>query len=234
MSRLEDHQNKQFTQRMIIAVVLSVAAIIFFFSTGIKMLVSFTLFLNQLSKGKTAQQSTTQTTTLNNISIDPIASATNSANITFTGTSLNFDNLEIYLNGEKQDEISVSDTFAGEIKGLEKGDNTIYFIAKSSSSKETKKTSTYDVLYKSDNPKLDISEPNDGIKTNRQDVKISGTTDKETTIRINGQPIVVDVDGKFTTLLRLKDGDNKIVIVAEDIVGNKTEKNLTVNYSKDN
>lgn len=164
MSRLEKHENKQIIQKILIAVVLFVAAIIFFFSAGIKMLVSFTLFLNQLANGNSQQQALQKTESFNTVNIDPIPSATNSATLLFSGTSLNFDKLEIYLNDEKQDEINISDTFSGEVKGLEKGDNKVHFIAKSSSSKETKKTPTYSILFKSEKPKLEIQEPSDKSK----------------------------------------------------------------------
>ena len=233
MSRLESHQNKQIVQRIVIAIVLFIAFIVFFFSAGIKMLVSFTLFINQLANSKSKQQPTQQTETLNTVSIDPIPSATNSSTLAFSGTALNFDTLEIYLNEEKQDEIPISDTFVGKINGLEKGTNAVYFIAKSSTSKETKKTPSYDILYKDDKPKLEIQRPNDNTTVNTEDVQISGQTDTETTIRINDRPLIVDVDGKFTTMFRLKEGENKIHITAEDIVGNQTNQDLTVTYSKD-
>lgn len=233
MSRLEKHHTKTLFQKIGISIVLFIAFIIFFFSAGIKMLVSFTLFINQLANSGSKQQTNQQPSTFNSISLDPIPSATNSATLLFSGTSLNFDKLEIYLNDEKRDEISISDTFAGEIKGLEIGDNTIHFIAKSSKSKETKKSDTFSVLYKSQKPKLDVSEPNDKTKTNKEDVKISGETDKEVTIRVNGQPLIVDVAGKFTTQFRLKEGENKILITAEDIVGNQEKREITVTYSKD-
>jgi hypothetical protein len=233
MSRLEKHQNKQVVQRILIAVVLFVAAIVFLFSVGIKMLVSFTLFLNQLANGNSRQQSVQKTEFFNTVNIDPIPSATNSAEIWFSGTALNFDSLEIYLNDEKQDEITISDTFSGQVKGLEKGENKVHFIAKSTHSKDTKKTPTYEILFKSDKPKLEVQEPSDKSRTNKEDIRVSGTTDSETEIRINGQPIIVDVQGKFTSLLRLKDGENKINITAEDIVGNQEVKELTVTYSKD-
>ncbi|MFZ2206437.1 MAG: hypothetical protein WA061_07310 [Microgenomates group bacterium] len=233
MSRLEHHKNKTFAQKMLIGAVLFVAFIIFFFSAGIKILVSFTLFLNQLANGGTKQQATQQKEEFNSINIDPIPSATNSASIVFSGTALNFNALEIYVNGEKTDDISISDTFEGEIKDLIKGNNKISFIAKSTHSKETKKTAIYEVLYKDEKPKLEIQEPNDNSRTNKEDVRISGKTDNETSIRINGQPIITDSEGKFTTLFRLKDGENKIEIIAEDIVGNQEKKNLTVTYSKD-
>lgn len=233
MSRLERHQNKTFIQKMAIAVVLFVAFVIFFFSIGIKVLVSFTLFLNQLANGGGKQQTTEQKKVFNTVAIDPIPSATNSGTILFSGTALNFDSLEIYLNNEKLDEIDISDTFSGEVKGLEKGENTIYFIAKSSETKETKETDPYEVLYKNEKPKLDIQEPSDNSRTNKEDVKVAGQTDKETSIRINGQPIITDSEGKFSTMVRLKDGENKIQIVAEDIVGNQEQKELKVTYSKD-
>lgn len=233
MSRLERHQNKTFIQKMGIAIVLFIAFVIFFFSVGIKVLVSFTLFLNQLANGGTKQQTTEQKKVFNTVAIDPIPSATNSGSILFSGTALNFDSLEIYLNNEKLDEIDISDTFSGEVKGLEKGENTIYFIAKSSETKETKETDPYEVLYKNEKPKLDIQEPSDNARTNKDDIKVSGQTDKETSIRINGQPIITDSEGKFSTMVRLKDGENKIQIVAEDIVGNQEQKELKVTYSKD-
>ncbi len=233
MSRLENHHNKTLIQKILLSIVLFIAFVIFFLSSGIKMLVSFTLFLNQLANGGQSKQTTQQTESLNTVSIDPIPSATSSSTLLFSGTALNFDRLEIYLNDEKQDEISISDSFDGEVKGLEKGENSIHFIAKSTQSKETKKSEVFSVLFKSDKPKLEISEPTDGARTNKEDIRISGTTDKETTIRVNGQPLIVDVVGKFTTIFRLKDGENKIQITAEDIVSNQEKKELTVTYSKD-
>jgi len=233
MSRVQHHQNKTLLQRIIVSIVLFVVFIIFFFSAGIKLLVSFTLFLNQLANSGTKQQTTQQNEVFNSITIDPIPSATNSATLNFTGTSLNYDLLEVYLNDEKKDEISISDVFNGEVTGLEKGANKIYFIAKNIKTKETKKTSLYAVLYKSEKPILEVQEPNDKTKTNKEDIKIAGKTDKETSIRINDQPIITDSEGKFVTVFRLKDGENKIKIVAEDIVGNQEIKELTITYSKD-
>jgi len=233
MSRLEQHEKKQWNQRLLIAIVLIGAAIVFFFSMGIKLLVSLTLFVNQMANGNTKQQQVQEKQTFNTVNIDPIPSATNSSTLAFSGTALNFDLLELYLNDEKQDEIAITDTFTGEIKGLEKGDNTVYFIAKSSQSKDTQKTQEYSVLYKSDKPKLEITSPADNFRTNKEDVVISGTTEKETTIRVNDLPVVVDADGKFSAPVRLKDGENKIVIIADDIVGNQEQKTLTITYAKD-
>lgn len=233
MTRLEQHSKKQTRQRIVITVVLVIAGIVFFFTTGIKLLVSFTLFINQLANGGSNETEIRQTETLSTINIDPIPSATSSSSILFSGSALSYDSLEIYLNDEKRDEIAISDTFSSEVQGLEKGNNTLYFIAKSSKTKKTEKTQEYDVIYKDEKPKLELSEPGENARTNKEDIRISGITDKEVTIRINSQPIVVDAEGKFTTLFRLKDGENKIEVIAEDIVGNQEKKSLTVTYAKD-
>lgn len=233
MTRLEQHSKKQNRQRILVSVVLVIAGIVFFFTSGIKLLVSFTLFINQLANGENTESQVRQTEQLSAINIDPIPSATSSSTIIFSGSALSFDSLEIYLNDEKRDEITISDTFISEVQGLEKGSNTLYFIAKSSKTKKTEKTQEFDIVFKDEKPKLEVSEPGENARTNKEDIRITGSTDREVTIRINNQPIVVDAEGKFTTLFRLKDGENKIEVTAEDIVGNQEKKSLTVTYSKD-
>ena len=89
------------------------------------------------------------------------------------------------------------------------------------------------MLLKTEKPKLEVSQPNDNSKTNKQEIKIEGKTDKETYIKINGQPVVVDSQGSFVTLFKLNEGDNSIEIIAEDIVGNQEKKTIKVTYSKD-
>ncbi|VVA43645.1 conserved hypothetical protein [Candidatus Roizmanbacteria bacterium] len=147
---------------------------------------------------------------------------------------LNFDTLSFYLNKVKVKEIeSTSDIFNEEIGDLEKGDNDIYILAKSKDNKIEKKTITYKVFYKSEKPKLEISEPSDNSTTNTQEIKVKGNTDKETYIHINDLPVIVDANGGFETSIRLKDGDNQITATAQDIAGNIETKTIKVTYQKD-
>ena len=142
--------------------------------------------------------------------------------------------MDFYINAKKIKEIeSSSDTFSEEIGDLEKGDNNVYVLAKSRNSKIEKNTITYKVFYKNEKPKLDISEPSDNLTTNNQEIKVKGSTDKETYVRVNDLPVVVDASGGFETTVRLKDGDNQIVITAADIAGNMETKSLKVTYQKD-
>jgi len=144
-----------------------------------------------------------------------------------------FWNFILTVKRSRKEVESSSDTFSEEIGDLEKGDNNVYIRVKSKDSKIEKKTITYKVFFKNERPKLEINEPADNSNTNNQEIKIKGSTDKETHININDLPVVVDANGNFETSVRLKDGDNQIVITAADIAGNMETKSLKVIYQKD-
>ena len=80
---------------------------------------------------------------------------------------------------------------------------------------------------------MEITEPSDNFSTSNQEIKIKGSTDKETYVHINDLPVVVDANGNFETSIRLKDGDNQITATAQDIAGNTETKTLKVTYQKD-
>lgn len=235
MSRLSDHERKQFAYKSVFLIGLTLAFIIFILSFGFKLIINGSLFINQLANGsKNSTDGVKTEQALTSLIVDPPPSATSSSSLLITGSTVNFDAVEIYLNSEKvTDGYVVADTFSEEITGLEKGENQIYVIAKSKKSKGTKKSPEFTVLLKTEKPKLEVSQPNDNTKTNKQEIKIEGKTDKETYIKVNGQPVVVDSQGSFQTLYKLSDGDNTIEIIAEDIVGNQEKKTLKVTYSKD-
>jgi len=128
---------------------------------------------------------------------------------------------------------SAADIFNEEIGDLEKGENSVYILAKSKNSKTEKSTITYKVFYKSEKPKLEISDPSDNSTTSNQEIKVKGSTDKETYIHINDIPVVVDVNGNFEMSIRLKDGDNQITTKAQDIAGNEETKTIKITYQKD-
>lgn len=235
MGRLERHNQKKIAQRILFFGALALILLVFFFSSGLQLIINTTLFINQIAN-PTKNTATAQKNNdgLSSVILDPPASATNSATIQITGTLYNFDMLEIYVNSEKVAEKNIAyDSFSYDVPGLIKGDNSIYVIAKSSKSKETKKSQKFNVTYRNEKPKLEISEPHDNATVHSNEITIKGTTDKETSIRVNDRPVVVDVQGTFQTSLRLNEGDNSVEVVAEDMVGNTETKKLTVKYVKE-
>lgn len=234
MSRQERVQEKKIKNTIFLYVVILFILLYFIFTFGIKLLLNTSSFISGLFPQPSIKPISKAEDSFNSIDIISIPDATNSAKIIVSGSSLNFETINFYLNSKKIKEInSVADTFNEEIGDLEKGDNYVYVRAVSSDKKTEKNTITYKVFYKSEKPKLEITEPLDNSTTNNQEIKIKGSTDKETYIHVNGLPIVVDANGGFETSVRLVDGDNQIVITAQDIAGNVETKNIKVTYQKD-
>lgn len=238
MSRLESHRQKMFRRQLIFYGVLFIIVIFFLFTYGIKFLINGGLyFTNILSGNKHDTAAQSQNNDLfRQLQVDQLPEATNSAQIIVSGTARDFDTATIYINDSEVKKISVKDSqaFSEEVGDLQKGSNTIYVKAITKDNKNEQKSDAQTVIYRTDKPKLDIDQPKDGDKTNKEEIKVSGKTDNGVFIRVNSLPVVVDASGSFTTSVRLKDGDNKIEIIAQDDAGNQENKSLTVNYNKDN
>lgn len=81
-------------------------------------------------------------------------------------------------------------------------------------------------------PKLEILTPPEDQTTSVPAVVISGQTEKETTVSINGEFAPIDQDGKFTYQLELKDGQNIIEIIAAKRLSPKTKVTRIVRLSR--
>lgn len=233
MGRLERIQEKKVHNTIIFYVVLLILIIYFIFTYGFKLLLNSSSYVANLFPQPTTQPLANSGNSFSSIDISTIPQATNSASIFVSGTILNFDTLDFFINGQKVKEIkTTSDSFNEQIDGLISGNNTVYVQGKSTDNKTSKSTINYSVLYKNSPPKLDISSPSDSSTTDKQEIQINGDTDSEVYIHINDLPVVVDANGSFQSSVRLKDGDNQIVITAEDVAGNVTTKSIKVTYQK--
>ena len=234
MGRLERVQEKKMKNMILLYVGILFVVLYFIFTFGIKLLLNTSSLVSGLFPQPSIKLAPKNEDNFTSVDISSIPQATNSAKIIISGSILNFDVVDFYLNKIKVKEIvSSGDIFNEEIGDLEKGENSIYITAKSNDSKIEKSTITYKVFYKSEKPKLEITEPSDNSTTNTQEIKVRGNTDKETYIHINELPVVVDANGSFETSVRLKDGDNQIVATAVDIAGNTETKTLKVTYQKE-
>ena len=234
MGRLERVQEKKMKNMILLYVGILFVVLYFIFTFGIKLLLNTSSLVSGLFPQPSIKLAPKNEDNFTSVDISSIPQATNSAKIIISGSILNFDVVDFYLNKIKVKEIvSSGDIFNEEIGDLEKGENSIYITAKSNDSKIEKSTITYKVFYKSEKPKLEITEPSDNTTTNTQEIKVRGNTEKETYIHINELPVVVDANGSFETSVRLKDGDNQIVATAVDIAGNTETKTLKVTYQKE-
>ncbi|MEK7597921.1 MAG: hypothetical protein AAB441_04730 [Patescibacteria group bacterium] len=76
---------------------------------------------------------------------------------------------------------------------------------------------------------LQVYEPKNNITVSNPIVNISGKTIPNAYIFINEQELRADVNGRFESATTLEEGENYILIVASDDLGNSLEKDILVN-----
>jgi hypothetical protein len=236
MSRLEKHLEKETKKRMIFLVLFFLVAIYLSFTFGLPLIINTSVFISQLNQKPTSVLSKNQNNNYALLTINEIPMATNSSKIDISGSTFNLDKVTIYLNSKKIKEKNVYGNldFTEEITNLNPGNNEIYFLGFNKKGEMIKKTKPFVILYKDSKPKLEITSPKDNTTVDDQSLTIKGTTDKETVVKINEAPVVVDALGNFEADVGLIEGENKIKITASDIAGNQEEKTLTVTYQKEN
>ena len=164
-----------------------------------------------------------------------IPEATQNQYITFQGTAPDTNGtIEIYLNNEVADEIEIKKNPDFEIKDLlvKAGENTIK--ARFVQDKNTSPFSSEKIVsYIKDEPKLEVSFPNDNATFVKADksITITGKTDVDNTITINGFRAIVDSNGEFAYQYQLNDGENTLDIEATNLAGTSVKKSLKVTYN---
>jgi bacillopeptidase F len=221
---------------MILSIV-GIAVILFIlFRFGIDFLVNFSLFISG-----NKNQTITQTNQINYVAapiLNPLPQATNSAHIVISGKSAKDYQVLLYLNNSNVDQTNADKNgifvFS---EDLTNGNNQIKVKAEYNN-KQSNFSDTIDVVYKNSPPTLDVSSPSDGQKFDKNSIgsgssiNVVGKTDAGVSVTVNGFWAVVDDNNNFSYTLPLQNGDNQIKIVAVDQAGNKTEKDLKVNYSQ--
>lgn len=83
----------------------------------------------------------------------------------------------------------------------------------------------------SDKIGLTVTSPENGTTLSSTNVNVKGKTSPNADVFVNDQFGKADVNGNFSISLGLDEGQNQIVIDANDADGNVAEKTLTVNVA---
>lgn len=78
---------------------------------------------------------------------------------------------------------------------------------------------------------LAIGSPADGSTVSSSSVIVKGRTSAGAEVFVNDSEVRADANGNFSVKLTLEEGDNYILVVANDASGNYTEKELTITYT---
>ena len=165
--------------------------------------------------------------------LDPLPEATNSGRIAVSGYAAKESNVLIFVNGSEEMKIIADKDgkFSTQLVPIKEGENTLYAIVAASDS-QSSPSASYMVYYKKNEPKLEISGPQDGerFRDDQKEISITGATDEDSRVLINDRLVIVDVQGNFSYSVRLSDGENTFKIQAFDNAGNKTQKKLKITY----
>lgn len=161
--------------------------------------------------------------------------ATNTAQINITGYGTPGSKVKLFIDDEEKDTTDVSEdgSFSFKDISLNLGRNNIYGKTVDEENKESLASKTLQLNYINDKPNLTVSEPEDNKKIQGGDrkIKVAGKTDPGIKIYISGSQVIISNNGNFSADQPLTDGDNDILIKAEDAAGNTTEIQRRVNYT---
>ncbi len=219
-------------KNLLLSVLGIILVMLLIFKFGIPLLINLSLFLSG-SQGK-EQVKIQSSSFIAPPVLDSFPQATSSANIIVSGVASKKQTINLYLNDVLIDTAKVENDGKFSFKEtIKPGENTIKAKAVVNE-KESDFSNTIITAFKSAPPFLNISSPTDAQSFSKDQAiaDVKGTTDPDVRITVNGFWAITDSSGKFSYSLPLQNGENKIKISATDVAGNKTEKEIKINYSQ--
>lgn len=235
-SRLSRKIENQSRKNLILTILGIIVVVGFLVKFGMPLLINSTLLVINAKNEDSQEQSKTKTVSFIPPPIlDPTFNATNSANVTISGSAGENQKVNLYLNGELIDSQSVKTDGRFYFKNIKiiNGENIIKTKAVTESNKQSEFSNILTITFKNTPPTLSLDSPSDGQSFSKDDkyANVSGKTDPGVKVTVNDLWAIVDTDGKFSYSFPLQNGENKIKIQAVDEASNKTEMERKVNYS---
>lgn len=230
-SRLNRRLEKQTKQNLALSIFGIFFVLFLLIKFGLPLLANFVLLLPNTKTPDNTQSKTSAIVTVPQL--NPVPTATNSANLKISGKTIASDRIDLYVNDNTVDKTQADNNgnFSFDVI-LIRGGNKIYVKAREGSNISSA-SDTFDVIFKDTPPSLTLNSPSDGqqFSKDQSSANITGKTDQDVKITVNGFWAIVDQNNNFSYNLPLQSGDNTIKIVGQDLAGNITEKDIKVKYS---
>jgi hypothetical protein len=220
---------------LLLAVFGSIAVLIFLSVFGFRLLIGFSLLVERL-RGSTKPAADSSQTVIFPPVLDPLPMATKSGTLAVTGSGQAGMTLVMYLNDQEMQHIDVtkSGTFKTTVTNLKDGLNTISAKLTDNKGNLSDLSNVLSVTIKQKQPTLELTSPGNGttILGDNNLITVSGKTDDNTTVTVNGRIIVVRADNTFSYSYPLNQGSNTLTVVATDEAGNTITAERSVSYQK--
>jgi len=234
-SRLRNYQDRKERRQIFLTLGGIVGVFLFLAIFGVRILVAFSLFVDQL-RGSTPKDQQQSQTIILSPQLDPLPTAVNSTEIQITGKAKGDVTILLYVNEDQTEKIKVNQdaSFTFSNVKLREGTNTISAKAMDEKNNTSDLSEVLMVQVKKSKPTLDILNPSDNAQISGETgvTTVNGKTDQDNSVTVNDRFVVVKSDGSFSYDLSLKEGEQTITIVAKDIAGNETIIERKVTYKK--
>lgn len=231
-SRLSRRMETRSKKNLFLSVLGIVLIMFLMFKFGLPLLINLSLFLSG-SKDNQEQLKNQDPSFIAPPILNSFPQATSSADIIISGIASKNQTINLYINENLIDKIKTKDNGSFSFKEkISTGENVIKTKAVVGD-KESEFSEIITTVFKNAPPSLNISSPTDGqsFAKDQNIAEIKGVTDIDVKVTVNGLWAITDNNGNFLYRLPLQNGENKIKVVAVDIAGNKTEKEIKVNFS---
>ncbi len=231
LSRISRVEERKARRRIAVAFLGSVVLLVFLAFFGLRILVGFSLLIDRI-RG-TTPQSQQQSAILLPPILEQLPEATNSATIQVSGKATPKTTLILFVNAQEYKKIPVPESGDFTVTEIPVTEGDLTISAKVTDDKDTSDTSNIlTTVIDRTPPKLTIDSPenNSTVNDGTRKVTVTGLTDEDMKVTINGRIVVVKSDGSFTYSMPLNDGDNKLTITSRDPAGNETSSERTVKY----
>jgi hypothetical protein len=235
-SRLARQENKKMAKQTVTIFIAALVFLILFFWVGIPGLINLAITLgNSKTSSKFSQDSDTIPPSPPQINLIPVA--TSSATIDISGFTESGATVHLYKDGSKTEETTADNlgNFAFLNINLSTGTSSFYTQSIDQAGNQSQISTTQTIKFDDKPPTLTIENPADGksyFGLSEQLIDVDGQTDADAIVFLNDRQLVVTGDGAFSTNYELKDGTNQLKFTAVDQAGNKSETEISVNYSR--
>ena len=219
-------------KNLLLSILGIILVLLLVFKFGLPLLINLSLFLSG-SKGSLEQSESKISSFIAPPILNPFPQATSSANIIISGVASENQTIDLYINDDLIDKTKTKEDGRFSFDTIVKPGENIIKTKAVVKNKESEFSQPLTVSFKSAPPSLTLSSPSDGqsFSKDQNTVDVNGATDTDVKITVNGFWAITDNDGSFSYILPLQNGENKIKIIATDIAGNKTEKEIKVTYN---
>lgn len=231
-SRLSRRTEQKTKKTFILSILGIIITLLFAFKFGIPLLVNMSMFLSG-SKNSQEQSKIQKPDFIPAPALNSLPEATSSANIVITGLAAKDQTITLYVNGTLTDETDTEDDGTFSFKETISAGENIIKVKAVVKNKESDFSNSFTVALKSAPPSLNTSSPENGqsFSKDQNTIEVNGTTDPDVKVTVNGFWAIVDDSGNYSYNLLLHSGENSIKIIATDLAGNSTEKEIKVTYS---